>query len=113
MRTLPFANRRIPAFLLAVLAPRGGGCSPTATTGVAVGASDRDGGPALLVTGGGRRALLHNEPVDPADPSRGRKFVDVTERAGLPRGLWTTGAAFGDLDGDGWPDLYLCQYVTW
>src|SRR5262249_53040178 len=41
------------------------------------------------------------------------KFVDVTKQAGLPRGLWTTSAAWGDLDGDGWPDLYACQYVNW
>jgi hypothetical protein len=81
--------------------------------GVAVADYDRDGWPDLLVTGWGRLALLHNEPVDPADPTRGRKFVDVTDRAGLPRGLWTTSAAWGDLDGDGWPDLYLCQYVDW
>jgi hypothetical protein len=81
--------------------------------GVAVGDYDRDGWPDLLVTGHGQLALFHNEPVDPADPGKGRKFVDVTKQAGLPRGLWTTGAAWGDLDGDGWPDLYACQYVDW
>src|SRR5205823_3402464 len=26
---------------------------------------------------------------------------------------WTTSAAWGDLDGDGYPDLYVCQYVNW
>jgi hypothetical protein len=83
------------------------------THGAAVGDFDNDGWPDLLVTGWGRLALFHNEPVDPADPGKGRRFVDVTERAGLPAGLWTTGAAWGDLDGDGLPDLYLCQYVDW
>ncbi len=83
------------------------------THGAAVGDFDNDGWPDLLVTGWGRLALFHNEPRDPADPSKGRKFVDVTERAGLPRGLWTTSAAWGDLDGDGYPDLYVCQYVDW
>jgi hypothetical protein len=83
------------------------------THGVAVSDYDRDGWPDLLVTGWGNLALFHNEPVDARDPTRGRRFVDVTRQAGLPQGLWTTSAAWGDLDGDGWPDLYLCQYVDW
>jgi hypothetical protein len=81
--------------------------------GVAVADFDRDGWPDLLLTGWGRVALLHNEPVDPADPSRGRKFVDVTDQAGLTGVTWATSAGFADLDGDGYPDLYLCQYVDW
>jgi hypothetical protein len=33
--------------------------------------------------------------------------------AGLDKGItWATSAAFGDLDGDGYPDLYVCQYVN-
>src|SRR5262249_16181737 len=83
------------------------------THGAAVGDFDNDGWPDLLVTGWGRLALFHNEPVDPSDPARGRHFVEVTKRAGLPSGLWTTSAAWGDLDGDGYPDLYICQYVDW
>src|SRR5207237_10279369 len=56
----------------------------------------------------------HNEPIDPRDPAKGRKFVDVSAQAGLDRGVtWATSAAFGDLDGDGFPDLYVCQYVNW
>src|SRR5262249_43516930 len=43
----------------------------------------------------------------------GRRFVEVTKQAGLPEGLWTTSAAWADLDGDGYPDLYVCQYVDW
>ncbi len=83
------------------------------THGCAVADFDNDGWPDLLVTGWRRLALYHNEPVDPRDPSRGRKFVDVTAKAGLPPVQWTTGAAWGDLDGDGYPDLYVCQYVDW
>jgi hypothetical protein len=74
---------------------------------------DNDGWPDLLVTGWGRLALFHNEPVDAGDPAKGRRFADVTRKAGLPAGLWTTGAAWGDLDGDGFADLYLCQYADW
>ena len=75
---------------------------------------DRDGWPDLLVTGWGRLALLHNVPIDPKAPARGRRFEDVTAAAGLDRGItWATSAAFGDLDVDGYPDLYVCQYVNW
>jgi hypothetical protein len=82
--------------------------------GCAVGDYDRDGWPDLLVTGWGRLALLHNVPVDPTDPIKGRRFEDVTVAAGLDKGItWATSAAFGDLDGDGYPDLYVCQYVNW
>jgi hypothetical protein len=83
------------------------------THGCAVADYDRDGWPDLLVTGWGRVALYHNEPVDPAAPAKGRKLVEVTARAGLDDKLWSTSAAFGDLDGDGWPDLYITHYVDW
>ncbi|TMQ34223.1 MAG: sigma-70 family RNA polymerase sigma factor [Planctomycetota bacterium] len=77
--------------------------------GCAVADYDLDGWPDLLVTGWGRVALYHNEP----DGKGGRHFVDVTKKAGLTDGLWTTSAAWADLDGDGYPDLYVCQYVNW
>jgi hypothetical protein len=84
------------------------------THGAAVADIDRDGWPDLLVTGWGAVALFRNVPVDPANPARGRRFQDVTAAAGLDRGItWATSAAFGDLDGDGYPDLYICQYVDW
>jgi hypothetical protein len=83
------------------------------THGCAVGDYDRDGWPDLLVTGWGRLALFHNEPVDPHDTARGRRFVDVTEKAGLPSGSWSTSAGWADFDGDGHPDLYVCHYVDW
>jgi hypothetical protein len=83
------------------------------THGAAVADYDRDGWPDLLVTGWGRVALFHNEPVDPNDPKKGRKFVDVTEKVGLTGITWATSAAWADFDGDGYPDLYVCQYVDW
>jgi hypothetical protein len=76
------------------------------THGVAVADFDRDGRPDLLVTGWGRVALFRN--VD------GKRFEDVTAKAGLDRGIaWGVSAAWADLDGDGYPDLYICQYVDW
>ncbi len=76
------------------------------THGVAVADFDRDGRPDLLVTGWGRVALFRN--VD------GKHFEDVTAKAGLDKGItWGVSAAWADFDGDGFPDLYICQYVDW
>jgi hypothetical protein len=83
------------------------------THGAAVADYDNDGWPDLLVTGWHDLALFHNEPADPNDKTKGRKFVEVSKQAGLADGLWTTSAAWGDLDGDGYADLYVCQYVDW
>jgi enediyne biosynthesis protein E4 len=82
--------------------------------GTAVTDYNRDGWPDILVTGWGNIALLRNDPIDAADPTKGRKFTDVTRQAGLAnQTTWATSAAWGDLDGDGFPDLYVCQYVNW
>jgi hypothetical protein len=84
------------------------------THGAAVADYNRDGRPDLLVTGWGRVALFRNDPVDPSNPAAGRKFTDFSREAGLlGRVTWGTSAAWGDLDGDGYPDLYVCQYVDW
>src|SRR5579871_694521 len=77
--------------------------------GCAVADFNRDGWPDLLVTGWGRVVLYRNEP----DGNGGRRFVDCTREAGLTEPLWGTSAAWADLDGDGYPDLYICQYVNW
>ena len=57
--------------------------------GCAVADYDNDGWPDLLVTGWGRLALLHNEP----DGKGGRRFVDVTRKAGLTSTLWSSSTA--------------------
>jgi enediyne biosynthesis protein E4 len=77
--------------------------------GAAAGDFDRDGWPDLLVTGYNRLVLLHNEP----DGKGGRRFADVTKKAGLTDALWSTSAAWGDLDGDGFPELYVAHYGDW
>ncbi len=73
--------------------------------GCAVGDYDNDGWPDLLVTGWGQLALYHNEG--------GRRFADVTRQAGLTDSLWSTSAAWADLDGDDFADLFVCHYVDW
>ena len=37
-------------------------------------------------------------------------FEDVTEKAGVAgNGAWRTGVTIADVNGDGWPDIYLCH----
>lgn len=49
-----------------------------------------------------RNALYHN--------NRDGTFTDVTEKAGVAGGGFGMGAAVGDYNRDGFPDLYLTQY---
>jgi hypothetical protein len=70
---------------------------------------DRDGWPDLLITGYNRLVLLKNV----ADDKNGRRFIDVTAAARLNDNLWSTSAAWGDLDGDGYPEIYVAHYGDW
>jgi hypothetical protein len=99
--------------------------------GATVGDYDNDGWSDLFITGVGGNRLYHNEPVDPQDPTKGRKFVEVTAAAsvGGPGGwpdkfsgdffqwdkplCFSTSASFLDYDGDGKLDLFVCNYVRW
>ncbi len=72
--------------------------------GAAVADYDNDGWPDFLVTGLGRNFLFHN------DGHGG--FREVARDAGVAReGVFSAGAAFGDLDGDGRLDLYVAAYL--
>ncbi len=61
-------------------------------------------------TNGGGVTLWHNV----AGPAGSRRFIDTTRQAGLAHHTgWTLDVGHGDLNGDGWPDVYLaCDYGT-
>ncbi|MCA9070658.1 MAG: CRTAC1 family protein, partial [Planctomycetaceae bacterium] len=66
---------------------------------------DNDGFPDFLVTGYGGLRFFHNL----GDGT----FEEVSQSAGLTDTLWSSSAAWGDLNGDGVLDLYVAHYVNW
>jgi hypothetical protein len=77
------------------LAVRGNGCVAADF--------DLDGLTDLYVTTAGRGALLWND----GDGT----FTDGAGAAGVDAFGWHTGAAVGDVNGDGWPDLFVAGYA--
>lgn len=66
---------------------------------------DGDGFSDVLITGYGALRLWWN--------SGDGTFVDATERAGLTDREWSSSAGWGDVNGDGFLDLYVAHYVNW
>ena len=81
--------------------------------GIAVTDYDGDGFQDVLITGWGRVALLHNEPASSQAAGSPRRLVDITDKSGISVPTWSTSAGWGDIDGDGLSDLYVCCYVDW
>jgi hypothetical protein len=79
------------------------GIAPCFAMGGAVGDINNDGWPDLYITCLGGNHLYKNN----GDGT----FTDVTAKAGVSDGRWSTGAAFGDYDGDGFVDLMVTNYV--
>lgn len=43
--------------------------------------------------------------------NRNGKYVDVSDRAGIPKGTLSHGVTIGDFNNDGWMDIYVVQYT--
>lgn len=73
------------------------------------------GATAFDFDGDGLLDLLIGEAVHYGSPRRSRilrnvgklKFADVSEKVGLPAGMTGLGTAAGDINNDGWPDVFL------
>jgi hypothetical protein len=74
----------------------------------AVGDFDNDGFDDLLLASFGATTLYRNE-ADASAPG-GRRFKDVSKAAGIENPHWGSSCAFGDIDGDGFLDIYVCNY---
>jgi enediyne biosynthesis protein E4 len=53
--------------------------------------------------------LLRNDLTTARDGRPALKFTDVTEQSGIRAAGYGMGAASGDVNNDGLPDLYLCN----
>ncbi len=72
--------------------------------GAVVGDFDNDGWPDIYVSNYGKSRLYRN--------NHDGTFTDVAEKAGVAvPGAWSTGATWGDYDGDGLLDLFVPGYV--
>ena len=80
-------------------------CDSNYGIGVAVGDYDNDGFPDLYVTSYGKNVLYHNN----GDGT----FTDVTAKAGVAAGGWSSSAGFFDYDNDGHLDLFVTRYMLW
>ena len=73
---------------------------------------DADGDEDAYVTALGDNLLLRNDRGVFRDVAAAMGVVGHGERANAPK-AWSTGAAWVDVDRDGWPDVFVCNYVQW
>ncbi|MGH7162526.1 MAG: FG-GAP repeat domain-containing protein, partial [Planctomycetota bacterium] len=90
--------------------------------GIGVGDFDRDGRMDLFCPNGNDISAydpaLRSVTMLPAESAprdalywnRGGRFAEGAEAAGLADTLWSYGTVVGDVNNDGWPDIYLCSW---
>ena len=86
----------------------------TAGSGVAILDYDDDGWPDIYLVNGSTLAAQRGQEAAPKAAlfhnNHDGTFTDVTAKAGVSNDRWGMGAAVGDYDNDGWPDLYVSNY---
>ncbi len=79
--------------------------------GIALFDYDRDGDLDVFLANGATLADPERGPGSRLYANRGDgTFEDVTERVGIDLRRWAMGVAVGDVDGDGWDDLYVACF---
>ena len=79
--------------------------------GVALFDYDRDGDLDLFLANGATMEAPERGPGSRLYANRGDgRFDDVTTASGIALHGWMTGVAVGDVDGDGWDDLFVAGY---
>ncbi len=79
--------------------------------GIALFDFDNDGDLDVFLANGATLAAPNEGPGSRLYANRGDgRFEDVTRRVGLDLRRWAMGVAVGDVDGDGWDDLFVTHY---
>lgn len=78
--------------------------------GVATGDLTGDGLPEIILGGNMQPTALYRNQTETEGETTKIQFEDITQESGLGSMMgWTTGITLGDVNNDGWLDIYICQ----